>query len=104
MGAEVGIGSVIGNYAIESLIGRGGMGVVYQAEHLRLKRHAALKLLAPELAAEAGFRERFDRESQLAATMEHPNIIPVYDAGEAEGTLYIAMRLVRGSDLRTTIE
>src|SRR5438128_2605361 len=76
------------------------MSVVYRAHDLRLKRKVALKLLAPELAGDERFRERFLRESQLAASLDHPNIVPIYDAGEAEGVLYIAMRYVKGSDLR----
>src|SRR5436189_13181 len=80
---------------IESLIGRGGMSMVYLAEHDRLHRKAALKLLAPELSENESFRTRFIRESELAAGLDHPNVIPVYDAGEAEGVLYIAMRYVK---------
>src|SRR5436190_23575050 len=64
---------------------------------------AALKLLAPELAENEAFRTRFVRESRIAAGLDHPNVIPVYDAGEADGLLYIAMRYVRGSDLRTLL-
>jgi streptogramin lyase len=75
------------------------MGVVYLAEQLRLKRKVALKLVAPELAGDERFRERLLRESELAASIDHPNVLPVYDAGEAEGTLYVAMRYVEGSDL-----
>jgi serine/threonine-protein kinase len=92
-------GAEFAGYTIEALIGRGGMSVVYRAEHRRLKRKVALKLLAPELAENQGFRERFLRESELAAALDHPNIVPVYDAGEVEGRLYIAMRLVEGTDL-----
>lgn len=94
------IGSTVGSYLIQSQIGRGGMGVVYQAQHVRLRtRQVALKVLAPELTADESFRQRFIDESELAASLEHPNIIPVYDAGESDGVLYIAMRLVRGTDL-----
>ena len=75
------------------------MGVVYLAEDLRLGRKVALKLLTPALAEDEGFRERFLRESRLAASLDHQNIVPIYDAGEAEGVLYIAMRYVEGSDL-----
>lgn len=85
MTAEVSIGSEIAGYRIESVIGRGGMGVVYLAEHLRLKRRVALKVLAPELAGDERFRERFVQESELAASLDHPNIVTVYDAGEADG-------------------
>ena len=90
-------------YRIEGIIGRGGMGVVYLAEHAGLKRKVALKLLAPALAEDRRFRERFARESQLAASIEHPNVIPIYEAGEADGRLYIAMRYVDGTDLRTLL-
>jgi len=92
-------GAEIAGYRIETLLGRGGMSVVYVAEQLRLGRRAALKVLAPELAQQEGYRERFIRESRIAASLDHPNIIPIYDAGEAEGVLYIAMRYVEGSDL-----
>ena len=96
MAGEIEVGTVIAGYRIEGMAGRGGMGVVYVAEHVHLGRRVALKVLAPELAADASFRERFIRESQLAAAVEHPNAIPVYDAGEADGVLYIAMRWWRG--------
>src|SRR5262245_54398178 len=98
-GIELERGAEVAGYRIEALLGCGGMGVVYLAEQLRLKRQVALKLLAPELAANQRFRERFLRESELAASLDHPNIVPIYDAGEAEGRLYIAMRYVEGTDL-----
>src|SRR4051812_29684146 len=101
--ADARIGSLVAGYRIESLIGRGGMSVVYLAHHEGLERKAALKLLAPELAENESFRQRFIRESRIAAGLDHPNVIPVYDAGEADGLLYIAMRYVRGSDLRTLL-
>lgn len=94
------IGTRIGGYEIESLLGRGGMGVVYRARHLRLGRMVALKVLAPELAADENFRTRFMRESQMAASIDHPNVIPVYDADEIDGVLFLAMRYVEGTDLR----
>ncbi|HEX9236358.1 MAG TPA: serine/threonine-protein kinase [Actinomycetota bacterium] len=97
------LGTELAGYRIDSVIGRGGMGVVYLAEHLRLRRRAALKVLAPELAEDEGFRDRFIRESELAASLEHPNIVPIYDAGEANGLLYLAMRFIDGSDLKTLI-
>src|SRR5688572_1350717 len=80
------------------------MGVVYLAEHLRLGRKVALKILAPHLAADEDFRQRFIRESQMAAAIDHPNIVPIYDADETDGMLYIAMRYVEGSDLRALLE
>jgi serine/threonine protein kinase/WD40 repeat protein len=101
--ADPRIGTELAGYRIEALLGRGGMGVVYLAEQLRLKRRVALKLLAPELADDDRFRERFLRESELAASIDHSNIIPIYDAGEAEGLLYIAMRYVKGTDLGTLL-
>src|ERR687891_287094 len=86
-----------------SLLGRGGMGVVYLAYEEALGRRVALKLLAPELAADERFRERFLREMQTAASLDHSNVIPIYEAGEAEGLLYIAMRYVEGTVLKTII-
>jgi len=94
------VGTLLAGYRIERLLGRGGMSSVYLAEHLRLHRRVALKLMAPELAHDERFRDRFLRESQLAASLDHPNIVPIYDADEADGVLYIAMRWVDGTDLR----
>jgi serine/threonine protein kinase len=94
------IGTDFVGYRIEELIGRGGMGVVYRAYDLRLKRAVALKLVAPELALDESFRARFARETELAMALEHPNVIPIYDAGDVDGRLYIAMRLIDGPDLR----
>ena len=99
-GTEIGIGSEFVGYRIDELIGRGGMGVVYRAFDLRLKRTVALKLLAPELALDERFRERFARETELAISLEHPNVVPIHDAGDVAGRLYLAMRLVAGTDLR----
>jgi serine/threonine protein kinase/tetratricopeptide (TPR) repeat protein len=98
------IGSELAGYRIESLIGRGGMSVVYLAEDPRLGRRVALKLLVPELAGDERFRERFLRESRLAASLEHPNVLPIYDAGEVDGLLFIAMRHVEGRDLRSLLQ
>jgi serine/threonine-protein kinase len=92
-------GDVVAGYRIESRIGRGGMGVVYLAEHQTLRRRAALKIIAPDLADDADFRERFLREARIAATLTHPNVVTVYDAGEIDGLLYIAMQYVPGPDL-----
>ena len=96
------IGTVLGGYRIVEPLGSGGTSVVYRAEHVRLGRPAALKLLAPGLG-EADFSERFLRESQLAASLDHPSIVPVYDAGEENGLLYIAMACVEGNDLKTLL-
>jgi Protein kinase domain len=101
---DMSVGTTFNGYRITSVLGRGGMSVVYGAEHLRLGRAVALKVLAHSLASDETFRERFSRESQLAASLDHPNIIPIYDAGEAEGFFYIAMRHVEGCDLGTLIE
>jgi DNA-binding beta-propeller fold protein YncE len=97
-------GSVVADFRIEGVIGRGGMGVVYRAVQVSLGRPVALKLIAPELAADPGFRERFERESRLAASLEHPNVVPVYAAGDQDGVLFIAMRFVDGIDLRAMIK
>ena len=96
-------GTLIVDYRVEAVLGRGGMSVVYLAEDLRLKRHVALKLLTPTLAEDARFRERFLSESELAASLDHANVIPIYEAGEADGHLYIAMRYVEGSDLKARL-
>ena len=102
------IGAVLAGYRVESLLGRGGMSVVYLAEHVSLGRKVALKVMASPLAHDPSFRERFMRESQRAAGLDHPNVIPIYDAGEvdggdADGLLYIAMRYVDGPDLRSLL-
>jgi serine/threonine-protein kinase len=99
------IGTSLGNYRIESLIGRGGMGVVYLAQHLLMAtRKAALKVLAPRFADDPEFRDRFIRESDLAGALEHPNIIPVFDADEVDGVLFCAMRYVNGIDLKQELQ
>jgi YVTN family beta-propeller protein len=94
----------VAGYRIESVLGRGGMSVVYLAEHVALRRKVAFKVIAPELARDPRFRERFVRESQIAASLEDPNVIPIYEAGEADGVLFIAMRYVRGTDLKQLIQ
>jgi serine/threonine protein kinase len=103
MAEDTRIGTEVAGYRIEALIGRGGMGAVYLAEHLRLGRKVALKLLAPELAGNEKFRDRFLRESKIAASIDHPNIVPIFDADEADGVLFLAMRYVEGTDLRGLI-
>jgi DNA-binding beta-propeller fold protein YncE len=97
-------GSVVADFRIEGVVGRGGMGVVYRAVQVSLDRPVALKLITPALAADPRFRERFERESRLAASLDHPNVVPVYAAGDHEGVLYISMRFVDGVDLRTLIK
>jgi serine/threonine-protein kinase len=93
------IGTEIAGFRIESVLGRGGMSVVYLAEQTRLERKVALKVMASALGDNELFRNRFLQESRLAASLDHPNIIPIYDAGEENGCLYIAMRHVDGRDL-----
>ena len=90
------LGTELAGYRLEALLGRGGMGVVYRARDLALDRDVALKLLAPHLAEDVSFRERFLTESRVAASLEHPNVVPIHDAGEIDGQLYIVMRLVVG--------
>ncbi len=101
---EPSIGSTLGGYRIDSLIARGGMGVVYRATQLALERPVALKVIAHQLADDEKFRRRFLSESRLAANLEHPAVVPVYDAREDEGELIVAMRLIEGGDLRKLID
>jgi serine/threonine protein kinase len=91
------IGSELFGYRLDAPLGRGGMGVVYKAHDPRLKRNVAVKLIAPELSDDEGIRERFLAESELAASLDHPNVVPIYDAFDAEGRLAIAMP---GSSIR----
>ncbi len=93
------VGTDLGPYRIEAVIGRGGMGVVYRAEQARLGRKVALKIVSPEVASDPNARARFLRESQMAAAIDHPNILPIHEADEVHGVLFIAMRLVEGTDL-----
>jgi ABC-type branched-subunit amino acid transport system substrate-binding protein/DNA-binding beta-propeller fold protein YncE len=104
MSTALGPGTTFAGYRVESLVSRGGMGVVYRATDLSLERPVALKLIAPELAQDKRFRERFLREPRLAASLDHPNVIPIYEAGERDGQLYLAMRYVEGSDLKTILQ
>jgi DNA-binding beta-propeller fold protein YncE len=98
------IGSELAGYRIDARIARGGMGVVYRATHLGLERPVALKVIARELADREGFRERFLRESRLAARLDHPAVVPIFDSREVDGELIVAMRLVAGGDLRRLID
>ena len=101
--ADVSSGDRIAGYRLEEQIGQGGMAVVYRAHDERLDRRVALKVLAPGLTADTAFRTRFIRESRAAAAVDHPNIIPVYDAGDAGGFLFISMRYVQGGDVRSLL-
>jgi serine/threonine protein kinase len=100
---ELSVGSVFAGYRIDGLISRGGMGVLHRATQLSLDRTVGLKLIAPEFADDRLFRERFKREARLAAQIEHPNVLPIYEAGEWEGQLFLSMRYVEGTDLRELI-
>ena len=101
--AELAPGTLFAGCRIEAVAGRGGMGVVYRATQLDLGRQVAIKLVAPDRAAEAEFRRRFQREARMTAAIDHPNVIPVYAAGEENGHLFLVMRWVDGIDLQALI-
>src|SRR5688572_24262458 len=96
-------GTTVAGYRIESLLGRGGMGVVYCARELELDRLVALKVISPELVEEPAIRARFLREARAAAAVEHPNVIPIHAAAARDDIAFIAMRLVDGEDLRRRV-
>src|SRR5262245_14129383 len=96
---ELSEGEDFAGYRIERRLGRGGMGVLYLAVEPGLERRVALKLIAPEAAADEVFARRFAEESKIAASIEHPNVVPIYAAGAERGVPFIAMRYVSGSDL-----
>src|SRR3954451_5871549 len=101
--ADLAPGDVFAGHRIEDVAGRGGMGVVYRALQLALDRTVALKLITPALAGDPAFRARFVRESRAAASIEHPNVIPIFSAGDEQDVLYISMRFVDGEDLRALL-
>jgi serine/threonine protein kinase len=101
---ELAVGSDFAGHRLDALVGRGGMGVVFRATDHRLDRPVALKVIAPEMAANSVFRTRFERECRLAATLEHPNVVQIYHAGEENGLLFLTMRYVDGSDLRELLD
>src|SRR5438067_1787383 len=101
--SSVEIGASIGAYRIERLLGRGATGSVYLAEHVGLRRPAALKVIATGLANSPGFRTRFLGDCEIVAGLDHPSVLPVYDAAEADGVLFVAMRCVDGADLRSVL-
>ena len=103
VGRHIAPGDVIAGYEIEELVGRGGTGEIYRALDPRLERRVALKLLAESYTEDAGFRERLLRESRIAASLDHPNVVPIYEAGETDDRLFIAMRFVEGSDLQALL-
>jgi Protein kinase domain/Domain of unknown function (DUF4440) len=102
--SELAIGMDIGGCRVDELIGRGGMGVVYRGTDLKLNRPVAIKLIATEHATDPAVRRRFEREAQLMASIDHPNVIPVYGAGEQDGNLYLVMRYVAGTDLHVQLK
>jgi len=93
-------GTVLAGFRVQALVGEGAMGAVYVAEDLAAGRRVALKLLAPELARDERFRQRFLRESSIAAGLEHPNVVPIVTSGEEDGVLYLVMAYIEGDDLR----
>ena len=101
--ADLSPGTIFAGHRIDGIAGRGGMGVVYRAVDLSLDRAVALKVVAEHVATDPAFRDRFKRESRHAASLHHPNILPIYQAGEFEGALFITMHLVEGSDLRVAL-
>jgi DNA-binding beta-propeller fold protein YncE len=102
--AEPVLGSTLAGYRLDALIARGGMGVVYRATHLALDRPVALKVIARQFADDEGFRDRFLRESRLAASLDHPAVVPIFDAREEDDELIVAMRLIAGGDLKKRIK
>src|SRR3954454_4747861 len=96
---EFAIGATFAEHVIRGVAGRGGMGIVYRAMHLPLKREVALKVIAPGASTDEEFRARFRHEFEAAASIQHPNVIPIYHAGEEDGLLYVTMRYVDGNDL-----
>jgi len=102
-GSHFGPGSRVGKYALEEQLGQGGMAVVFRARDDQLGRMVALKIMAPAVAADPEFRERFIRESRAAAAVDDPHIIPLFEAGDAAGLLFIAMRYVAGGDVRSLL-
>src|SRR3954470_21442490 len=101
---ELAVGSTFADHIIRGVAGRGGMGVVYRAVHLALKRQVALKVIGAEYSEQSEFRERFQRECETAASIQHPRVVPIYHAGEEDGRLYVTMRYVEGSDLSRLLQ
>ena len=101
--AELAVGSTFAGHRIDAIAGRGGMGVVYRATDITLDRRVALKLLVPRLAGDPVFRARFERECRLAAGLDHPNVVPIFHAGSERGALYLTMRYIDGTDLRSLL-
>jgi serine/threonine protein kinase len=100
---DLGVGSDFAGHRIEGVAGRGGMGVVYRATDLTLARRVALKLIAPGVAGDVEFRARFERECRVAASLDHPHVVPIYHAGQEGERLYVTMRFIEGTDLRALL-
>src|SRR3954470_8659245 len=100
---ELHVGQEFAGHRIDGVLGRGGMGVVYQATDLRLNRVCALKVITPALSADSDFRRRFQRESELAASVRQQNVVTIFQAGEFGGLLFVTMELIAGMDLRALL-
>src|SRR5258708_21444776 len=94
------IGRQLGTYLIQTRLGEGGMAIVYKAYHARLRRDVAIKVILSQIAEQTDFKARFEREAQLIASLEHPNIVAVYDFGELGNLTYLVMQYVGGGTLR----
>ncbi len=97
-------GSTFAGYEVESVVGAGGIGILYRARQVRLDRPVALKLVEPDVARDPVIRERLRREARMVAALDHPNVVPLYAAGEEDGTVYIVTRWVEGTELGTLIQ
>jgi serine/threonine protein kinase len=100
---RIGPGTSLGDCLLESIAGEGGMGVVYRAKQITLDRTVAVKVMSKELGNDPGFRMQFERECRIAASIDHPNVVPIYSAGEADGVLYVVMRFIQGSTLKDAV-
>src|ERR1700710_862035 len=98
------VGTLFGHYRLRRLLGRGGMGEVYEAEDTVKDRVVALKLMTQELSADPVFRQRMQREAHTAGRLQEPHIVPIHDYGEIDGVLYVDMRMINGSDLRKILK
>jgi serine/threonine protein kinase len=96
-------GSTFAGYEVESVVGAGGIGILYRARQVRLDRPVALKVVEPEVAGDPVIRERLRREARMVAALDHPNVVPLYEAGEQDGTVFIVTRWVEGAELGTLI-
>src|SRR5688500_13779330 len=93
------VGRTLGAYKLEAMLGKGGMATVYRAYQTSVKRYAAIKVMSPEIADQPGFIERFSREAEVIASLEHPHILPVIDYGTDDGIHYLVMRYIEGGSL-----